>query len=610
MPEFVGLRLERRAREGRRSGCRSISITPPRRRCAPRPAQAWLQAAETVGNPSSIHGDGQSARRLLEESRERLAATLGCDAIEVVFTSGGTESVNLALKGLWWSRAARARRLRPPGRRAPRHPRHGRVAGRARGGGSSARSRSMRRAAFPWTAFAAALDGAAAGDCSRGEQRGGHGRTTRPRWRRHPPRPTFLCIWMRSPRSATFRCDFSAWRGAAPSGAGLVALSVAAHKLGGPVGIGALVAARRAAARPAPARRGTAAWTARRHPGCRGRRRVRRRRRTRRRRPRTRRPHASRELRDRLVQGVARSDSRRRAARRPGRPAGRECAPALSRGAGGVHPVPPGSGRDLRLHRIGVPGGRRRAVARRARPRTIRRRGATGASTHPRSHLHRGRRGCRARRAARSRRACSAPRHPAPAPASGFVDWGHADPGGDERRSRFRRCGGACRRRRPRGRRRASGPVACGRDAAHRQPRMLHDRGRDGRPSCRGPARDPVLRLGLLGALPRRRDRRLRRGVPRRPHPEPLHALQREDQVRGAARARDRARLRRRVHRSLRGARRQRRGSGTAPGIGCREGPVLCARRADGRAARPHLLPPRCDARPRRSCAPRPRHAD
>ena len=69
---------------------------------------AWIEASTTVGNASSIHGGGQSARRLLEESRERIAAVLDCDPIELVLTSGGTESINLALKGLWWSRRRRA----------------------------------------------------------------------------------------------------------------------------------------------------------------------------------------------------------------------------------------------------------------------------------------------------------------------------------------------------------------------------------------------------------------------------------------------------------------------------------------------------------------------
>lgn len=65
---------------------------------------AFTGALGTVGNPSSIHSQGQNARRLLEESRERVAASLGADPIEVVFTSGGTEAVNLAVKGLFWAR--------------------------------------------------------------------------------------------------------------------------------------------------------------------------------------------------------------------------------------------------------------------------------------------------------------------------------------------------------------------------------------------------------------------------------------------------------------------------------------------------------------------------
>src|SRR3954451_15528099 len=71
----------------------------------PEARDAWLSATEVIGNASSTHGAGQDARRLLEESRERVAAVLGCEPIEVVFTSGGTESINFALQGLWVSRA-------------------------------------------------------------------------------------------------------------------------------------------------------------------------------------------------------------------------------------------------------------------------------------------------------------------------------------------------------------------------------------------------------------------------------------------------------------------------------------------------------------------------
>ncbi|WP_433874361.1 cysteine desulfurase family protein [Sinomonas atrocyanea] len=58
------------------------------------------------GNPSSLHAAGQSARRALEDARESLAVSLGAHPTEVVFTSGGTEADNLAVKGLYWSRRA------------------------------------------------------------------------------------------------------------------------------------------------------------------------------------------------------------------------------------------------------------------------------------------------------------------------------------------------------------------------------------------------------------------------------------------------------------------------------------------------------------------------
>lgn len=72
----------------------------------PEAIAAYTEAMGVVGNPASIHSQGQQARRMLEEARETVAATLGCDPIEVVFTSGGTEAVNLAIKGLYWARNA------------------------------------------------------------------------------------------------------------------------------------------------------------------------------------------------------------------------------------------------------------------------------------------------------------------------------------------------------------------------------------------------------------------------------------------------------------------------------------------------------------------------
>jgi cysteine desulfurase len=66
-----------------------------------------------VGNASSLHASGRRARRVVEESRETIAQALDCRPGEVVFTSGGTEADNLAVKGVYWSRRAEdARRVR------------------------------------------------------------------------------------------------------------------------------------------------------------------------------------------------------------------------------------------------------------------------------------------------------------------------------------------------------------------------------------------------------------------------------------------------------------------------------------------------------------------
>jgi len=66
---------------------------------------AWDEQARGVGNPSAIHGAGRAARKVVEESREAIAAQLGTDPSEIIFTSGGTEADNMAVLGI-----ARARR--------------------------------------------------------------------------------------------------------------------------------------------------------------------------------------------------------------------------------------------------------------------------------------------------------------------------------------------------------------------------------------------------------------------------------------------------------------------------------------------------------------------
>ncbi|MFC8304132.1 cysteine desulfurase family protein [Specibacter sp. NPDC057265] len=69
-----------------------------------------LAALTTViarsGNPSSLHGAGRRARATVEQARETIAAAAGAHPTEVIFTSGGTEADNLGVKGLFWSRRA------------------------------------------------------------------------------------------------------------------------------------------------------------------------------------------------------------------------------------------------------------------------------------------------------------------------------------------------------------------------------------------------------------------------------------------------------------------------------------------------------------------------
>ncbi len=79
------------------------AATTPMRAAA---AAAMSEALTTLGNASSLHTSGRRARRAVEESREDIAAALGARPSEVLFTAGGTESDNLAVKGIFWARRA------------------------------------------------------------------------------------------------------------------------------------------------------------------------------------------------------------------------------------------------------------------------------------------------------------------------------------------------------------------------------------------------------------------------------------------------------------------------------------------------------------------------
>ena len=70
----------------------------------PEALEVLQRESAVVGNASSLHGAGRRARKVVEESRERIAAAVGAKPQEIIFTASGTEANNLAVKGLYWMR--------------------------------------------------------------------------------------------------------------------------------------------------------------------------------------------------------------------------------------------------------------------------------------------------------------------------------------------------------------------------------------------------------------------------------------------------------------------------------------------------------------------------
>jgi len=74
---------------------------------APEVAEAMARVlGATHGNPSSVYAEGRAARALVDQARDEVAAALGAEPAEIVFTSGGTEADNLALRGTFFARRA------------------------------------------------------------------------------------------------------------------------------------------------------------------------------------------------------------------------------------------------------------------------------------------------------------------------------------------------------------------------------------------------------------------------------------------------------------------------------------------------------------------------
>ena len=77
-------------------------------KAAPEVVEAMLPyLTDWYGNPSSVHRFGQRSRQALEEARSQVARLIGCSEAEILFTGGGTESVNTAVRGLLAARQPR-----------------------------------------------------------------------------------------------------------------------------------------------------------------------------------------------------------------------------------------------------------------------------------------------------------------------------------------------------------------------------------------------------------------------------------------------------------------------------------------------------------------------
>jgi len=209
----------------------------------PEARDAWLAASETVGNASSTHGAGQDARRLLEESRERVAAVLDADPIEIVFTSGGTESINLALQGMWHARPQESSAIVIPD--AEHHATMDTVTALIEEGAELRRVLVTSEARIEPGQFATQLPGAAlATALVANNEVGTINDATAPG---AAAADAGVALHLDAVAAlGHVPLSFRALRGEADGGVGLVAMSLAGHKIGAPVGVGALVTARTA----------------------------------------------------------------------------------------------------------------------------------------------------------------------------------------------------------------------------------------------------------------------------------------------------------------------------------------------------------------------------
>jgi cysteine desulfurase len=209
--------------------------------------EAYVATAREVGNASSLHAAGRCARRRVEESRERVAAALGARPSEVIFTGGGTESDNLAVKGIFWARrAAEPERRRLVASAVEHHAVLDAVEWLGRHEGAE----------VSWLP----VDGS--GRLSEGplravlEEHGGETALVTAMWANNEVgtvQAVAALAAVAAGHGVPFHTDAVQAVGQVPvdfAASGVAALTVTGHKLGGPVGVGALLLGRDVACMP------------------------------------------------------------------------------------------------------------------------------------------------------------------------------------------------------------------------------------------------------------------------------------------------------------------------------------------------------------------------